>query len=309
MSRYLALLASALVLALPGAAPAAERPKFVIENTRAVGITTTVTAIDFDKRVVTLTDPDGRRAVFRAGPAIGNLEQVRAGDTVAASYTLREVISVYPRGARPVVAARSASIETTQFAATVEAVDRDGRTVLLRGPGGRVAEIVIAPEAQSFDRLEKGDRVVYRGTAVLTMLGAGPVPGTLKAGLLACDLSPSVGFIVGSFQNLRCRFTPDVGGPGETYTGSIGRIGLDIGITGGGQLAWAVYAPSALGPGALAGSYTGASGQAALGVGFGANLLLGGSRDTVALQPLSVEGRIGLNLALGVANLTLTPGP
>jgi len=304
------LAACALLAGVAASAQAAERPKFTIENTRTIGITTTVTAIDHDRRTVTLTDSDGRRATFRAGPEIGNLDQVRAGDTMAASYVLREVIAVYPSGARVVpAAAKRDAIETTQFAATVASIDRPGRVVLLRGPGGRVADITIAPGAPNFERLAEGDKVLYRASASLTALGSGPVQGSAKVGLLSCDISPSVGFIVGSFQSLNCRFAPDGGGPPEGYTGSIGRIGLDIGITGGGQLAWAVYAPSgSVAPGALAGSYAGASGQVSLGVGAGANLLVGGSSNTVALQPLSVQGNIGINLALGVANLTLTPG-
>jgi hypothetical protein len=86
-----------------------------------------------------------------------------------------------------------------------------------------------------------------------------------------------------------------------------GRIGLDIGITAGGVLAWGVFAPTA-GPlrGALAGSYGGASGAIGLGVGVGANVLYGGSGRTFTLQPLSLEGSVGVNLALGVAGLTLT---
>jgi hypothetical protein len=234
---------------------------------------------------------------------------------VAASYLLREVISVLPRGARaPGTPERgprgAAAIDTTQVAATVEAIDYAGRTVLLRGPAGRMIEVSVAPEVPNLDQLNKGDKVVYRATAVLTMLASGPVPGSVKAGLLACQISPSVGFIVGSFQSLACRFTPDSGGPLENYSGSIRRVGLDIGITAGGQLAWAVYAPTAgLAPGGLAGNYGGASGEVSLGVGVGANFLVGGSSDTVALQPLSIEGKVGLNLALGVANLQLSPAP
>jgi hypothetical protein len=81
---------------------------------------------------------------------------------------------------------------------------------------------------------------------------------------------------------------------------------MDVGISAGGRLFWGVYAPTAhVGPGALRGTYVGASGNAALGVGFGANVLVGGSHRTISLQPLSIEGQVGINLALGVAGLTL----
>jgi hypothetical protein len=128
----------------------------------------------------------------------------------------------------------------------------------------------------------------------------------VQAGMLRCQTSASLGLIVGSHQKLRCAFQPGAGGPTQTYTGHINRLGLDIGVTAGGVMAWAVFAPSTGVPhGALAGKYVGASGDVSLGVGVGANALVGGSRQSIALQPLSVEGQVGVNLALGVAGLTL----
>ena len=127
-----------------------------------------------------------------------------------------------------------------------------------------------------------------------------------KAGVLSCRTSASVGLIVGSHQKLNCRFTPDGGGPPETYFGHINRVGLDVGVRAGGAMAWAVLAPTnGVHHGALAGKYVGASGGASLGVGANANVLVGGSHRSFALQPLSVEGQVGVNLALGVAGLTL----
>jgi hypothetical protein len=129
-----------------------------------------------------------------------------------------------------------------------------------------------------------------------------------KVGMLTCKTSANVGLIVGSRQKLQCTFTPSAGGPPDYYNGTIGRLGLDVGITAGGVLGWAVFAPSTGVPkGALAGRYGGASGEASLGVGVGANALFGGSHRSIALQPVSVEGQIGANFALGVAGLTLSP--
>jgi hypothetical protein len=88
------------------------------------------------------------------------------------------------------------------------------------------------------------------------------------------------------------------------------RIGLDLGFTAGGQMAWAVLVNSQVPmPWALTGSYVGGSGDIAIGIGVGANLLIGGNNSSVALQPLSVEGQVGLNLALGIASLQLRPAP
>jgi len=105
---------------------------------------------------------------------------------------------------------------------------------------------------------------------------------------------------------MSCRYTPNAPHPPEAYTGTMGTIGLDIGVTAGGGMAWAVFAPTeGPAPGALAGLYVGASGDASIGVGAGANVLVGGSARTISLQPLSLEGEVGVNLALGVSGLTL----
>jgi hypothetical protein len=132
-----------------------------------------------------------------------------------------------------------------------------------------------------------------------------PANGT-KVGALACKTSASLGLIIGSHQKLACRFTPDIGGPPEHYFGHINRLGLDLGVRAGGAMVWAVVAPtSGYHHGALAGKYVGASGSVSVGLGAGAHVLVGGSHRSFALQPLSVEGQAGVNLALGVAGLTL----
>lgn len=131
-------------------------------------------------------------------------------------------------------------------------------------------------------------------------------PGGTKVGVLTCKTSASLGLILGSHQKIRCSFAPDNGGPPENYTGAINRLGLDLGVTAGGVMAWGVIAPTNGVPhGALSGTYAGASGSASVGVGVGANALIGGSHRSIALQPLSVSGQVGVNLALGVAGLTL----
>jgi hypothetical protein len=132
------------------------------------------------------------------------------------------------------------------------------------------------------------------------------VPSGTKVGSLNCELAPSIGFIVGSHQPMRCQYIPDGPFPPEYYDGVINTIGLDIGFTTGGGMAWAVIAPT-VGPprGGLAGVYVGASGGATAGVGVGANVLFGGSGRSFALQPVSVQGQFGLDLTLGVSGLEL----
>ena len=126
-----------------------------------------------------------------------------------------------------------------------------------------------------------------------------------RAGVLTCDVSAGLGLILGSQKEVSCAFAPQGPGRREDYGGVITKFGLDVGITGGGVMVWEVYTRTVAGPGFLAGDYAGVSGEASVGAGLGANVLVGGSNRTVTLQPLSVQGQIGLNLAVGVAALHL----
>jgi hypothetical protein len=137
------------------------------------------------------------------------------------------------------------------------------------------------------------------------MLADAQVAGTVKVGELNCDISAGIGMIITSHKLLACTFTPAGGGPREVYTGSITKLGVDLGATSGGVLAWSVYAPTSRQVAALAGHYTGASAEATVGVGAGANVLIGGSNQTITLQPLSIQGQTGINVAAGVTGLDL----
>jgi hypothetical protein len=128
--------------------------------------------------------------------------------------------------------------------------------------------------------------------------------GGVRVGTLNCNVASGWGFVFGSSRELRCVFSA---GPGseEHYTGTISRFGVDIGFTRAGVLVWAVVAPGILAPGALAGDFAGVTATAAVGVGAGANVLIGGSHSSISLQPLSIEGNTGLNIAAGIGAITL----
>jgi Protein of unknown function (DUF992) len=143
--------------------------------------------------------------------------------------------------------------------------------------------------------------------AVATLpLFAGPTHAEsgVRIGTLNCAVEGGVGLLVGSRRNMTCTFYPS-SGHRERYTGRITRVGVDVGFTRKALLSWAVFAPGKLRAGSLAGRYGGVSAKATVGVGLGANVLVGGLRDTIALQPLSVQTQTGLNLAAGVAGLRL----
>ncbi len=144
---------------------------------------------------------------------------------------------------------------------------------------------------------------------LIAAVGSASAQQGVKVGTLVCDVSAGLGMIIGSQKGVSCLFNPNQMGPAEAYVGTISKLGLDIGGTSAGQMVWAVYAPTTQVFGALAGVYTGATAEATFAVGLGANVLVGGSNRTVALQPLSISGQTGLNLAAGVAQLALRPGP
>ena len=130
----------------------------------------------------------------------------------------------------------------------------------------------------------------------------------VQVGVLECRGGASIGFIVGSITHLGCVLRVE-GVPEDRYIATIQKVGLDLGITQETALAWSVFAPIAqLGPGDLSGNYAGAQGSASLGVGAGGNVLVGGSNNSIALQPLSLQGQVGVNIAAGLESLELRPG-
>lgn len=145
-------------------------------------------------------------------------------------------------------------------------------------------------------------------TGVFAAISAAEARAYTKVGTLDCAIAPGIGFVVGSSKQVDCIFTPST--PGwrrERYFGVIDKFGLDIGATAAGRLVWHVHADTTARRHALAGRYSGATAEATIGGGLGANALYGGSSRTVSLQPISLQGQAGLNVAAGVAELTLEP--
>ena len=143
--------------------------------------------------------------------------------------------------------------------------------------------------------------------AMLSLPAAAQTPQSwTQVGSLSCRVDPNIGFIIVGHQPMECLFTPNTQTPPQAYDGAINTVGLNVGISAGGMLGWAVFAPTTGVPaGALAGDYVGVSGDIGIGIGAGANVLLGGSDRTIALQPLSLQGSVALNVVLGVSSLKL----
>ena len=148
--------------------------------------------------------------------------------------------------------------------------------------------------------------------AIAVALVASPASAqaATQVGTLACDVSAGVGMILTQRQTLNCLFTPAGGGPPEPYYGRIDKFGLALGAVQQGQLIWVVFAPASGVPqGALAGAYAGVGAEATAGVGLGANALYGGTGRAFSLQPASIQGQTGFNIAGGVTTVTLWPAP
>jgi uncharacterized protein DUF992 len=143
---------------------------------------------------------------------------------------------------------------------------------------------------------------------VASLASASALPqAPYRAGILQCQGGQNVGFVVGSATSLECVFQSEGRRP-EPYIATLHRFGLDLGVTDQTRLSWAVNAPTGrVGRGDLAGNYGGVGANASVGVGGGGNFLVGGPQNSYALQPISLQGQTGLNVAAGVANIELEP--
>jgi hypothetical protein len=157
--------------------------------------------------------------------------------------------------------------------------------------------------------MSKKFRLLMGAVALVALSGSAQAASGVKVGTLTCNVASGWGFVFGSSRDLHCNFRPN-SHRGEHYVGSINKFGVDIGYTEGGVLVWGVFAPTSdVRAGALQGDYAGATASATVGVGLGANVLIGGLDKSIALQPLSVEGNKGLNVAAGIGAITLKSAP
>jgi hypothetical protein len=133
--------------------------------------------------------------------------------------------------------------------------------------------------------------------------------GGVRIGYLDCSIGGGVGYVIGSAKEADCVFTSTIGSePLDHYTGVVRKMGVDLGFTTRSRLIWAVFAPTAgYHPGSLGGLYQGATAEATVGAGVGANILIGGTAGSIHLQTVSVTGQLGLNVAATGTSVTLTP--
>lgn len=152
-------------------------------------------------------------------------------------------------------------------------------------------------------------RVLAAAAAALAISGgaaSAQQQSGVNVGSLTCNVAGGVGFVFGSTKQLNCLFS-GTDGRAERYVGTVNKYGVDIGFTRESHIVWLVFAPGRVGSGALSGTYAGATAGVAAGVGVGANVLIGGSGKQISLQPVSVEGTRGVNIAAGIGEVVLRP--
>lgn len=151
-------------------------------------------------------------------------------------------------------------------------------------------------------------KLIFAGFALAACLAAGAAQADesgVKVGVLSCNVESGWGVVFGSTRDVHCTYAP-AHGSAEHYVGHISKYGVDIGYTQAGVIVWAVFAPTSDMAGhSLAGNYAGGTASATVGVGAGVHALLGGFKDSFSLQPVSIEGNSGLNVAAGIAHLSL----
>ncbi len=151
-------------------------------------------------------------------------------------------------------------------------------------------------------------KMLVAAAAFSLMVGNSNAAEKIELGLLTCDIEGGVGLILGSRKDLTCVFQYGNNRlPDDLYTGTVKKLGLDVGVTARAVVKWVVLGASsdAAAPGSLAGNYVGVSATASAGVGLGANALIGGSNNAIILQPFSIEGSEGVNLAVGFSKFSL----
>src|SRR5471032_1515349 len=159
------------------------------------------------------------------------------------------------------------------------------------------------------EKIMKTLRLTLGAAIAVASMGIGSAanaaPSGIKLGELTCNVASGWGFVFGSSKDLHCTFRGN-NRRADHYVGSISKFGVDIGYTEGGVLVWGVFAPTSdMRKGSLSGDYVGGSAQVTAGLGVGANALIGGFDKSFALQPVSVEGSKGLNVAAGVGSISL----
>ncbi|HEX2147294.1 MAG TPA: DUF992 domain-containing protein [Pseudorhizobium sp.] len=172
------------------------------------------------------------------------------------------------------------------------------KTIIALGLSASTMTLAAVPAALAADAVRYEEPVVYQET---------DSRNGVKIGYLTCDIGGGVGYVLGSAKEVDCVFTSTGGDRRDSYTGAIRKMGIDLGFTTRGRMVWAVFAPTAgYHLGSLGGLYQGATAEATVGAGIGANILIGGTSGSIHLQTVSVQGQLGLNVAATGTSMTLT---
>ncbi|MBL6654262.1 MAG: DUF992 domain-containing protein [Reyranella sp.] len=130
-------------------------------------------------------------------------------------------------------------------------------------------------------------------------------------GSLSCSVGGSTGYVLGSQKSLDCVFLNKEGSESAQYSGTIDKVGIDIGYTRAVHTIWRVYSLGSMrGVNDLSGTYVGEQGTvAAGGQQAGGNWIYGGPNAEIGMVASGITKDAGYNLATGVAAMTIKLRP
>ncbi len=170
MSLKTTILSTVASLAFACVAAAANAQPITATNSMAT--TSTVSAIDYPQRLITLKSPEGEQVTLKVGEVVRNFDQIKVGDTVNAKYTESLTLSLGTPGEMPGAASSTTLTRapvgsmpqgkvtnTLNVTALITAIDKENRRVTLKMPSGRVLTATVAPDVTQFDNLKINDSV------------------------------------------------------------------------------------------------------------------------------------------------------
>jgi hypothetical protein len=129
-------------------------------------------------------------------------------------------------------------------------------------------------------------------------------------GALTCNIAGGTGYVLGSSKSMECVFLGKDGVSSAQYTGTINKVGIDIGYTKAVHTVWRVYSlGSVQAATALSGTYVGEQGTVAAGGQAGGNWLYGGPNAEIGMIASGIVQEAGYNLAMGIGEMSLKLKP
>lgn len=158
-----------------------ESPRVFLAKTNE--LKATVLGVDYKNREVVLQGTNGNLGRFAVSDRIQNFDKIRQGDEVNIKYyesvayavvkpgeelsatSRTDAVATRPEGKAPGGAAMSVSNTT----ATIQAIDRDNRQVVLKNANGDIVNVFVDPSVGNLRRIKEGDQVSVTMTKAIAV--------------------------------------------------------------------------------------------------------------------------------------------